>query len=161
MAKAQKVKTCLWFDRQAEEAAAYYVSLFPGSRITGLSRYGEGGRMPADLALVVTFELAGTEFMALNGGPLFQFSEACSLVVACDTQDEIDRLWSRLLEDGGKEQQCGWIKDPYGLPWQIVPSRIAELMADGDDARKARVMAAVMGMVKVDIAKLEAAYRGG
>jgi predicted 3-demethylubiquinone-9 3-methyltransferase (glyoxalase superfamily) len=158
MATTQKVSTCLWFSSEAEEAAKFYVSLFEGSRITGLSRYGKGARMPAGTVLVVTFELAGTEFMALNGGPMFPFTEASSMVVQCDSQAEIDRLWDALIAGGGKAAQCGWLKDRYGLSWQIVPSRLRALMQDGDQAKIDRVMAAVMTMVKIDLATLEAAY---
>jgi predicted 3-demethylubiquinone-9 3-methyltransferase (glyoxalase superfamily) len=160
MPSAQKVSTCLWFDTEAEEAAQLYVSLLPKSRITAVSRYGKGAHMPEGTVLTVTFELAGTEFMALNGGPHFKFSEATSLVIRCDSQAEIDRLWSALLADGGKEQQCGWLKDRYGLPWQIVPSRLADMMQDADPERSSRVMAALMQMVKLDLPQLEAAYAG-
>jgi predicted 3-demethylubiquinone-9 3-methyltransferase (glyoxalase superfamily) len=160
MAHAQKVSTCLWFNTEAEPAAQFYVSLFENSRITGLSRYGKGARMPEGTVLVVTFELAGTEFMALNGGPLFRFTEASSMVVQCDSQSEIDRLWTALIADGGKEVQCGWLKDRYGLSWQIVPSRIRDMMQNTDQAKTDRAFAAVMTMVKIDIAKLEAAYEG-
>jgi predicted 3-demethylubiquinone-9 3-methyltransferase (glyoxalase superfamily) len=157
-ATAQKVSTCLWFSSEAEEAAKFYASLFEGSRITGLSRYGKGARMPEGTVLVVTFELAGTEFMALNGGPLFPFTEASSMVVQCESQAEIDRLWDALIAGGGSPVQCGWLKDRYGLSWQIVPSRMRAMMQDGDQAKIDRVMAAVMTMVKIDLATLEAAY---
>jgi predicted 3-demethylubiquinone-9 3-methyltransferase (glyoxalase superfamily) len=160
MAHAQKVSTCLWFDTDAEEAASFYVSLLPDSRITALSRYGKGMPMPEGTVLTVTFELAGTEFMALNGGPHFKFSEASSMVVQCGSQAEIDRLWSALLAGGGHEQQCGWLKDRYGLPWQIVPARLRDMMRDPDTKRTERVMAEVLNMVKLDLAKLEAAYDG-
>ena len=160
MAYKQKVSTCLWFDTEAEEAAKFYVSLFDNSRITAVSHYSKGMPMPEGTVLTVVFELAGTEFMALNGGPHFKFTEASSMVVQCDTQAEIDRLWSTLLAAGGREQQCGWLKDRYGLPWQIVPARLRDMMRDADRARSDRLMAAIMGMVKLDIAKLEAAYRG-
>jgi predicted 3-demethylubiquinone-9 3-methyltransferase (glyoxalase superfamily) len=159
MASAQKVCTCLWFDTRAEEAAKFYVSLLPNSTITGVSRYGKGARMPEGTALVVNFKLAGTEFLALNGGPHFKFTEASSMVVHCDDQAEIDRLWSALL-DGGKEQQCGWLKDRYGLPWQIVPAKLRAMMQNSDQERSDRVMAALMQMVKLDLPKLEAAYEG-
>ena len=159
MTPKQKVSTCLWFDRQAEEAAKFYVSLFDNSRITSISRYGKGARMPEDLPLVVTFELDGRSFMALNGGPVFPFTEAASMVVQCETQAEIDRVWSA-LSAGGKEVQCGWLKDKYGLSWQVVPARLGEMMTDCDPAKTARVMAAFMKMVKFDLATLEAASRG-
>ena len=160
MAYKQKVSTCLWFNTEAEDAAKFYVSLFDKSRITALSRYGKGAPMPEGTVLTVVFELAGTEFMALNGGPHFKFTEASSMVVLCDTQAEIDRLWGALLAGGGREQQCGWLKDRYGLPWQIVPARLRDLMKDPDQANTDRVMAALLSMVKLDIAKLEAAYKG-
>jgi predicted 3-demethylubiquinone-9 3-methyltransferase (glyoxalase superfamily) len=160
MAKPQKVSTCLWFDTQAEEAAQFYTSLFDDSRVTGVSRYGPGAPLPEGTPLMVSFLLDGTEFLALNGGPHFKLTEACSLVVRCDTQAEIDRLWARLSEDGGAEQRCGWLKDRYGLSWQIVPAAVDGMMRDPDRRRSARVMAAIMGMVKLDAAKLEAAYHG-
>ncbi len=158
MASAQKISTCLWFDTQAEEAAQFYVSLFPNSRINGISQYGKGAPMPEGRALVVNFELAGTELMMINGGPHFKLTEACSLMVQCESQAEIDRLWGALLAEGGTEQQCGWLKDRYGLSWQIVPSRLRAMM--GDAERTSRVMGALMQMVKLDLATLEAAYQG-
>jgi len=160
MAHRQKVSTCFWFNACAEEAARFYVSLFEDAKITGLLRYGKGAPLPEGTALTVTFTLAGSEFMALNGGPHFTLSEAASIVVYCDDQAEIDRLWAALLADGGHEQRCGWLKDRFGLSWQIVPSKLREAMQDPDPARVSRAMAAVMTMVKFDIAKLEAAYRG-
>ena len=156
----QKVSTCLWFDTQAEEAANLYTSLFENSSLKVASRYGKNDRMPEGLAMVVLFTLAGTEFMALNGGPMFKHSEASSTTVQCDSQAEIDRLWAALTADGGKESQCGWLKDRFGLSWQIVSNRMGEFMSSGDPARSARVMAAMMQMVKIDVAKLEAAYHG-
>jgi predicted 3-demethylubiquinone-9 3-methyltransferase (glyoxalase superfamily) len=158
MASRQRVSTCFWFDTQAEEAAKFYVSLLPNSRITAVSRYGKGAPFPEGTALTVTFELAGTEFMGLNGGPHFKLTEAASLVVQCESQAEIDRLWGALLADGGKEQQCGWLKDRYGMCWQIVPARLRAMMRSGEPERTARVMAAVMQMVKLDLPALEAAY---
>jgi predicted 3-demethylubiquinone-9 3-methyltransferase (glyoxalase superfamily) len=160
MSSVQKVSTCFWFDKQGEDAAKFYVSLLPNSRITAVSRYGKGSPLPEGTALTVTFELAGTEFMALNGGPHFKLTEAASLVVQCESQAEIDRLWSALLAGGGKEQQCGWLKDRYGMSWQIVPAKLRTLMQDGDAAQSGRVMAAVMQMVKLDLPTLEAAYEG-
>ena len=160
MTTSSKVSTCLWFDREGEEAAMFYTSLLPGSSITGVSRYGEGAPLPAGTALMVTFELAGTPYMALNGGPMFKHSEAASIVVSCDTQGEIDHLWSSLTANGGKESQCGWLKDRYGLSWQIVPARIGEWMNSGDKAAAGRVMAVIMGSVKMNIAELEAAFAG-
>jgi predicted 3-demethylubiquinone-9 3-methyltransferase (glyoxalase superfamily) len=157
---SQRISTCLWFDTQAEEAAEFYVSLFDNSRITAISRYGDHGPMPEGTVLTVVFELDGVEFMALNGGPHFSFSEASSMVVKCATQAEIDRVWARLLDNGGKEQQCGWIKDRYGLPWQVVPDTITELLTGPDKERSNRVMKAVHGMIKIDMTALQAAYDG-
>jgi predicted 3-demethylubiquinone-9 3-methyltransferase (glyoxalase superfamily) len=160
MANDPKVMTCLWFDANGEDAATFYVSLLPGSRIGHVSRYGKDGRMPEGLAIVVRFDLAGTPYMALNGGPIFKQSEATSIVVQCDDQAEIDRLWSALTADGGKESMCGWLKDRFGVSWQIVPSRLGEWMSNADPAVGARVMAAFMGMKKLNIAALEKAARG-
>ena len=160
MAEINKVSTCLWFDGQAEEAARFYVSLLPGSRISGITRYGEGAPVPEGTLLLVSFDLAGTPFMALNGGPHFKLSEAASIVIQCETQAEIDWLWSRLLEGGGIEQQCFWLKDRFGLSWQIVPSQIGAWMNSGDSAAAARVMGVIMNSVKADIAALEAAFQG-
>jgi predicted 3-demethylubiquinone-9 3-methyltransferase (glyoxalase superfamily) len=160
MPTTQKVSTCLWFDSEAETAARFYVSLFENSRITMVSRYGKWNPGRDGTVLVVKFELAGTEFMALNGGPQFPHTEAASMVVYCDTQAEIDRLWSALTADGGKEVQCGWLKDRFGLSWQICYAGQLEMLRDADQAKADRVMAAVMGMVKMDVARLEAAARG-
>jgi predicted 3-demethylubiquinone-9 3-methyltransferase (glyoxalase superfamily) len=156
----QRVKTCLWFDTQAEEAATFYVSLFERSRITSLSRYGPGAPMPEGLAMMVEFELDGAAFQALNGGPVYKLSEACSLSVVCETQKEIDRLWAALREGGGRESMCGWLTDRFGLSWQIVPRSLGAMMTDPDSTRVARVVAAFMPMRKLEIATLEAAYRG-
>jgi predicted 3-demethylubiquinone-9 3-methyltransferase (glyoxalase superfamily) len=156
MSNAQKVSTCLWFDTQAEEAAALYVSLLEGSRITGTMRYGKGAPMPEGTAMTVHFELAGTPFTALNGGPVFKFSEASSMVVRCDDQAEIDRLWDALTANGGQASRCGWLKDRYGLSWQIIPAQLPALLG-GDAATASRAMTAMMTMGKLDIAKLEAA----
>ncbi|MFA5951355.1 MAG: VOC family protein [Hyphomicrobium sp.] len=160
MAHTQKISTCLWFNDDAEEAVSFYVSLFEDSRITGLSRYGKGTPMPEGSVLTITFDLADTEFMALNGGPHFKFTEASSMVVRCETQAEIDRLWAALQSGGGCEHRCGWLKDRYGLSWQIVPARLREMMLDPDAEKTNRVMAAIMGMVKLDINALEKAYKG-
>jgi len=150
----QTVTTCLWFDSQAEEAAKFYVSLFPNSFVTATSRQGDGR------ALLVEFALSGVMFQALNGGPVYELTEACSLSVACDTQAQIDRLWSALVADGGEESQCGWCRDRFGLSWQIVPRKLGEWMTDPDPAKVARVVAAFMPMKKLELAVLEAAYRG-
>ena len=154
-----KISTCLWFDTQAEEAARFYVSLFANARVTETSRYGPGQPMPEGLALVVNLEIEGARFMLLNGGPIFPQSEAASICVSCDTQAEIDRLWSALTAGGGKESMCGWLKDRYGVSWQITPAILGALMS-GDPARAARVMGAFMQMRKFDIAALQAAARG-
>ena len=161
---AMRITPCLWFDSQAEEAARFYMSIFPNSRITDVSRYGEAGRevhgRPPGSAMVVAFEIDGQPFTALNGGPVFTFSEAISLQVRCDTQDEIDHYWSRLGEGGPAEaRQCGWLKDRYGLSWQVVPAQMAQWMAGGG-ARSERVMKALLAMKKLDIAALEQAYAG-
>ncbi|MBN1372770.1 MAG: VOC family protein [Anaerolineaceae bacterium] len=155
----QKIMPCLWFDHQAEEAANFYGSIFEDSKILEVARYGEGGPMPAGTVLTVTFTLQGQEFMALNGGPHFQFSPAISFYVNCESQEEVDRLWERLL-DGGVEEQCGWLKDRYGVSWQIVPTVLGEMMNDSDPEKVKRVTAAMLKMVKLDIAGLKRAYAG-
>lgn len=149
----QKVTPFLSFESQAEEAANLYVSLLPDSKIVRTVKN------PAGAVITVEFQLAGLTFVALNVGQPWQFTDAFSLAVACDTQDEIDRLWSQLTA-GGKEVQCGWLKDPFGVSWQIVPASMGKLMGGGDPARSGRVMAAMMQMVKLDIARLQAAYDG-
>ena len=155
-----RISTCLWFDDNGEEAANFYVSLIANSRIVSVTRYGKGGRMPEGLAMLVRFELDGVPFGALNGGPIFPPSEAASIVVACDTQDEIDRLWAALTSNGGKPSQCGWLKDRFGVSWQIIPAMLAPIMEARDEALLARVMAAIMPMSKIEISKLEAARKG-
>lgn len=152
----QKITTCLWFDNQAEEAARYYTSLFDDSRVVRIDRYGEAGPGTPGEVMLVTFELRGQRFLGLNGGPEFTFSEAISLHVDCETQQEVDRLWAELTT-GGEESQCGWLKDRYGLSWQLVPRRLHELLADPDAARTQRVMTAMLGMGKLDIRQLEEA----
>ena len=153
----QKITTCLWCDNNAEEAANFYVSIFPNSKVLGVARYTDAGPGPAGSVMTVDFELDGRHFVALNGGPLFPFTEAVSLVVNCETQKEIDHYWDK-LSAGGKIQQCGWLKDRYGLSWQIVPALLATQMRNGDPARLNRVMKEVLASVKLDIAKLQAAY---
>lgn len=155
----QKITTYLWFDNQAEEAAQFYTTLFGDSRIVDVQRYSEGGPGPAGSAMMVTFELAGQRFLALNGGPQFKFTEAISLYVECEDQKEVDDLWARLT-DGGEESQCGWLKDKWGLSWQIIPRRLAELLSDPDPARAQRAMQAMLGMQKIDIQALEDAANG-
>jgi predicted 3-demethylubiquinone-9 3-methyltransferase (glyoxalase superfamily) len=155
-----KITPFLWFDDQAEEAAKFYVSVFKkGSKITALSYYGESGAGPAGSVMTVAFRLSGQPFVALNGGPHFKFTEAVSFVIYCKTQREIDAYW-RKLSRGGREIQCGWLKDKYGLCWQIVPSDLSRLIHARYPDRSERVMKAVMGMVKLDIAALKRAYAG-
>ena len=153
----QKITPCLWFDTQAEEAARFYVSVFKDSRIGRIARYGEGGPMPKGTVLTVSFRLDGQEFLALNGGPVFKFTEAVSLIVNCRTQKEVDRMWTKLSQ-GGSEVQCGWLKDKYGLSWQIVPTALAKMIADPDPARSDRVMQAVLRMKKLDLKALNEAH---
>ncbi len=160
MTKLQKIAPCLWFDTQAEEAANFYISIFEDSRIVEISRYDQGRRKPEGSVLMVVFELAGQRFMALNGGPEFAFSEAISLSVDCDTQAEIDYFWEKLASGGGRPVQCGWLKDKYGLSWQIVPASLSGMLDDHRSDRARRVMDAVMGMVKLDLATLQKAYDG-
>jgi predicted 3-demethylubiquinone-9 3-methyltransferase (glyoxalase superfamily) len=161
MADIQKITPFLWFNQEAEEAANLYVSLFKDSKILGISRYGDAGPGPKGSVMVVDFQLAGLRFNALNGGPHFKFTEAISLSVSCDSQEEVDTLWSRLTANGGQESQCGWLKDRYGLSWQIVPSRFTQMMQDKDPKRTQRVMQAMLTMKKFDIARLEEAYAQG
>ena len=160
----QKFVVSLWYDTQAEEAAKLYVSLFKNSRIISVSRYGEAAAkasgMPVGSVLTVDFELDGQAFNALNGGPQFKFTEAMSIVIRCEGQAEIDRLWTALTVDGGEESYCGWLKDRFGVSWQIVPVRMEEMMASGDEAGTERMMAAMMEMRKLDLPKLEAAFKG-
>jgi predicted 3-demethylubiquinone-9 3-methyltransferase (glyoxalase superfamily) len=157
--KTARIIPCLWFDTQAEEAARFYTSIFENSKITAITHYSQGMPMPEGTVLTVRFELDGQEHLALNGGPAFHFTEAISLIIECEDQKEIDFYWSRLLE-GGSESQCGWLKDKYGLSWQVVPEGLEKLISDEDPAKASRVMQAIMGMVKLDVAKLEAAYAG-
>jgi predicted 3-demethylubiquinone-9 3-methyltransferase (glyoxalase superfamily) len=153
----QKISPFLWFDNEAEEAANFYVSVFENSEIRDVSRYGEGAPVPAGTVMSVSFGLDGLEIQALNGGPQFSFTEAISLFVAAETQEEIDRLWDALTADGGEPGPCGWLKDRYGLSWQIMPPVLGELLADPDPARAGRVMQAMLTMGKIDIAGLQAA----
>ena len=159
----QKITPCLWFDSQAEEAAKFYTSVFKNSAIKQVTRYGKAGqdvhgRAPGSV-MVVEFEIAGQTFTALNGGPLFKFSEAVSFQVMCDSQDEIDRFWTRLSEDG-QPGQCGWLKDRYGLSWQIVPSVLPQMITNARGAELDRIIGAVMGMKKFDVAALHRAAAG-
>ena len=153
----QKITTFLWFDTNAEEAVNFYVSLFKNSKIKSVSRYGEGMPLPAGTVLTVAFELEGQEFMALNGGPQFKFTEAISLMVNCESQAEVDALWAKLTSGGGQASRCGWLKDKYGLSWQIVPRIVGELMGGPDRAKAQRVMQAILKMDKLDIETLKRA----
>jgi len=165
MQRVQRISPCLWFDGRAEEAAAFYTSIFKNSKIGGISRYGEEGyevhgQRPGTV-LTVSFELDGQSFTALNGGPLFQFNEAVSFQVNCDTQAEIDEYWEKLCAGGDKNaQQCGWLKDKFGVSWQVVPTVLPELMKDPDSEKSGRVMNALLQMKKLDIAALKRAYAG-
>jgi predicted 3-demethylubiquinone-9 3-methyltransferase (glyoxalase superfamily) len=155
----QNLSTCLWFDTQAAEAAAFYVSLFPNSSILDTKYYLEGAPLPAGSVLTVQFMLNGAEFMALNGGPHFKFSPAVSLVANCNTQEEVDTLWRKLTE-GGQGGQCGWLTDKYGVSWQIVPRAMIKLLNTADSAASQRAFSALMKMTKLDIAALQKAYDG-
>jgi predicted 3-demethylubiquinone-9 3-methyltransferase (glyoxalase superfamily) len=159
----QRISPFLWFDHQAEEAATFYVSIFKSSRITGVARYDDeaaraSGR-PKGSVMTVAFELDGQEFTALNGGPLFPFTEAISLVVNCQTQEEVDHFWEK-LSSGGQEVQCGWLKDRFGVSWQVVPTVLGEMLQDKDPEKSKRVMAAMLKMRKISIEGLTNAYKG-
>jgi predicted 3-demethylubiquinone-9 3-methyltransferase (glyoxalase superfamily) len=160
MSSTQKITPFLWFDDNAEAAAELYVSIFKDCKILSVSRYGEVGPGPAGSAMSVTFELEGQQFMALNGGPQYKFTEAISLFVHCTTQEEVDDLWAR-LSAGGEEGPCGWLKDRYGLSWQIVPSVLGELLGDEDAEKATRVMQAMLQMKRLDIQRLKEAYESG
>ena len=165
MPAIHSIVPCLWFDGQAEEAATFYTSVFPRSRIVRVSRYPEAGHevhgREAGSVMTVAFELDGQPFTALNGGPHFKFNEAISLQVMCETQDEMDRYWTQLSAGGDeKAQQCGWLKDKFGLSWQVVPALMADLVGDRDPAKAGRVMVAMLKMKKLDLAKLKEAHRG-
>jgi len=154
----QKITPFLWFDNNAEEAAQFYTSIFKNSKILNVSRYGDAGPGPKGSVMVVNFQLEGQQFTALNGGPLFKFSEAFSFVVNCETQKEIDEYWNKLTSGGGRESECGWLKDKFGFSWQIVPTALGKLMSDPKNAN--RVMQALLQMKKLDIATLEDAAEG-
>ncbi|AXQ58432.1 MULTISPECIES: VOC family protein [Streptomyces] len=156
----QKITTNLWFDGQAEEAAAFYTSLFEDARVLGVERFTEAGPGEPGSVVTVTFQLAGQEFVAINGGPEFTFTEAISLSVDCETQEEVDRYWEALTADGGEEVQCGWLKDKYGLSWQIVPRALVELLASSDREAAARATRAMLEMKKLDIQALRDAAAG-
>jgi predicted 3-demethylubiquinone-9 3-methyltransferase (glyoxalase superfamily) len=156
-----KINVSLWFDTQAEEAANFYVSLFPDSKILNVARYGSAGPGEEGTVMVVDFQLAGQQVNAMNGGPQFNFTEAISLVVNCESQDEVDDLWQKLTADGGEPGQCGWLKDRYGLSWQIVPTAMADLLTDPDPDRSQRAMQAMLKMSRLDLAELRRAADGG
>lgn len=159
----QKITPFLWFDDKAEEAANFYASLFKNSKIGDTARYDEAGAKaagrPKDSVMVIEFELEGQKFVALNGGPHFKFTEAVSFVVNCETQEEVDNFWDKLSE-GGEESQCGWLKDKYGLSWQVVPTVLTEMLKDKDSEKSQRVMKAMLQMKKIDIPTLKQAYEG-
>lgn len=163
--KLQKITPNLWFDRQGEDAAKFYTSVFPNSRIGKISRYGKEGfeqhGMPEGMVMVIEFELDGQKFTGLNGGPHFKFSEAISFIVNCDTQEEVDHYWEKLSQGGdAKAQMCGWLKDKFGLSWQIIPQALSQLMSDPDREKAGRVMNAMLKMKKIDIQGLKDAYDG-
>jgi predicted 3-demethylubiquinone-9 3-methyltransferase (glyoxalase superfamily) len=155
----QKIVPNLWFDTEAKEAAEFYTSVFENSRIVSVTHYTEAGPRPAGTVMTVEFELDGQRFVGINGGPQFKFDEAVSFEIKCETQEGIDYFWERLTE-GGEESQCGWLKDRYGLSWQVVPTGMEELFADPDPARAERAMKAMLGMVKIDIAAVRSAADG-
>ena len=156
---AQKITPFLWFDANAEEATNFYTSIFKNSEIVSVSRYGEGSPGQPGKVMTTTFILDGQPFMALNGGPHFKFNEAISFFVNCETQAEVDELWEKLT-DGGEESQCGWLKDKFGVSWQIVPTALGELMGDPDPEKSRRVMEAMLQMHKIDVEKLKQAHEG-
>jgi predicted 3-demethylubiquinone-9 3-methyltransferase (glyoxalase superfamily) len=156
----QKVTPFLWFDGKAEEAVRLYTSLIPGSKIVDIAYWGPGGPFPPDQVMTATFELGGNTFYAFDAGPTFKFNEAISLSVDCKDQEEVDLYWNKLTADGGEESQCGWLKDKFGLSWQIVPRILPELMQDKDKVKAGRVMQAMMKMKKIIVADIQAAYDG-
>lgn len=155
----QKINPFLWFDNQAEQAANFYVSIFKNSKMGTVTRYGEAGPGPKGSVMTVTFQLEGQEFIALNGGPIYTFSPAISFLVNCKTQEEVDELWGK-LSAGGADVQCGWLRDKYGVSWQIIPAALFELMQDKDPVKSQRVFKAMLQMTKIDIDGLQRAYRG-
>jgi len=154
----QKITPFLWFDHQAEEAAKFYVSLFKNSKILNIARYGEEAPMPKGMVMTVDFVLEGERFTALNGGPMFKFTEAISFLVNCESQDEVDMLWKKLASNGGVEGQCGWLKDKYRLSWQIVPTALGQMLSDPDPEKAQRVMSAMLKMKKINVETLRQAY---
>jgi len=155
----QRISPCLWFDNQAEEAVKFYLSIFRNSKIKSTTRFGEAGPGPKGSVMVIAFELDGVELIALNGGPIFKFNEAVSLSISCQSQAEVDHYWNKLTA-GGTKSQCGWLKDKYGVSWQVVPLPLTELMASSDAPRVKRMTEAMFKMKKLDIAALEKAYSG-
>lgn len=155
----QKIAPFLWFDNNAEEAMNFYISVFKNSKVVTVMRYGDAGPGPKGSVMSVAFQLEGQDFMALNGGPVFTFSQAISFFVNCGTQAEVDRLWEK-LSDGGEKQPCGWLKDRYGVSWQIIPTVLGEMLQDKDPVKTDRVMKAMLAMGKIEIAGLERAYKG-
>jgi predicted 3-demethylubiquinone-9 3-methyltransferase (glyoxalase superfamily) len=155
-----KIAPCLWFNGEAEEAARFYVSLFPDSAIEAVSRFGKGAPFPAGVAVMVEFTLAGQRFQALNGGPQFRFSEAVSFSISCRDAAELDRTWTGLIADGGEAGRCGWLKDRFGVSWQVVPDGLGALLSDPDPVRAGRAAKAMMGMTKLDLAAIRAAMQG-
>lgn len=165
MKRFQTITPCLWFDDQAERAATFYTSIFENSRIVSISRYGEAGHdvhgKPEGTVMTVAFELDGQPFTALNGGPIFKFSEAISFQVGCETQDEVDYFWDKLSEGGNEAaQQCGWLKDQFGVSWQVVPNVLPRMLSDSDREKSERVMASMLQMKKIDIGELNRVYAG-
>jgi predicted 3-demethylubiquinone-9 3-methyltransferase (glyoxalase superfamily) len=158
MLSRQKITTYLWFDNNAEEAMRFYVSIFKNSKILDVVRYGDAGPGPKGTVMCGTFQLEGQQFIALNGGPHFKFTEAISLFVSCENQEEVDDLWKKLTAGGGSPSQCGWLKDKFGLSWQIVPTALLEMLADEDAAKSKRIMQAMLRMIKIDINGLKQAY---
>lgn len=160
----QKITPCLWFNNQAEEAMNYYVSLFPNSKVGDVSRYDDASAevsgMPSGTVLTATCTLNGQDFMLLNGGPIFKLSEAVSFVVDCADQEEVDHYWNALIADGGEESQCGWLKDKFGLSWQIVPRQLGQLLSDPDHEKASRAMQAMLKMKKIIVADLQKAFDG-
>lgn len=154
----QKITPFLWFDDNAEEALNFYTSIFKNSKIVNQRRWGDGGPVPKGTLMTATFQLEGQEFMALNAGPMFKFTEAISFFVKCETQEEVDQFWTKLIAGGGQESRCGWLKDKYGLSWQIIPNALGELLGDKDPKKANNVMQAMLKMNKIDIKKLREAY---
>jgi predicted 3-demethylubiquinone-9 3-methyltransferase (glyoxalase superfamily) len=162
---SQKIAPCLWFDNQAEEAAAFYIGIFRNSKVVKVARYGKAGqevhKRPPGSVMTVAFELDGQPFTALNGGPIFKFNEAISLQIYCDSQEEVDFYWNKLSAGGDpKAQQCGWVKDKYGLSWQVVPTALIDMVTDQDSEKSQRAFSAMLKMKKIDIAELKRAYAG-